>query len=560
MKLKQLACVQSSLLAKAPLLLAIVSACSGSVASQGDKPKDRGEDGSDDGATPAPAPEACVADPTEAGCEDSLSRSVVRRLTRSEYNHTVADLLGADIAPAGSFPAEEIVRGFNNNAEALSFPGLLAEQSIAASSGLAKLASGKAGEFAACAKTKLDAACGRQFISSFGKRAWRRPLSSAEVDRIANAFAAGDTPEEGLELAAQAILISAPFFYRVESTTNAPRKPSSWEMASRLSYLLWGSLPDDELFAAAEADKLKDAAQIAVQAQRLLNDPKAMRAFRSFNSQWFELNRIGVIAKDSKAFPAWNSDYPDLLKQSAEAFLDHVVSEGRVGDLFTANYVFVNDDLAPYYGLAKPGSSAFVKLNLNDDHRKGGLLTQGGILAAHAGFASTSPTFRGKFVREQFLCGVIPKAPPDVNVMIGAAEPGQTTREHYSEHIDNPQCSGCHSIMDPIGFAFEEFDAVGQHRTTEHDKPVDASGEAVGSDVGKFLGVSELGFKLAASVDARACIAAQWFRHSYGRLESAADADVLAQFESVLKGDGGFQALMKKTVEARPFMQVDANF
>lgn len=493
------------------------------------------------------------------GCAADTAKGAIRRLTRDEYNHTVADLLGVDTGPAGAFPAEEVVKGWNNNAAALSFPGLLAEQSVAVSGSLAKVAAQKAATFASCAAKTVDAACARSFIQGFGKRAWRRPLDGTEVDRLAGVFAQGADAQEGLELVAQAILISAPFHYRIEPTTTAPRKPSSWEMASRLSYLIWNSMPDEQLFAAAEADKLTSEAEVVAQAKRMLADPKSMRAFRSFNEQWFELPRVGLAAKDPKVFPSWDNAYAELLEHGAEVFLEHVVKEGKLGDLFTAPYVFANDALAPYYGVAKPGSSAFVKVTPDGGRRRAGLLTQGGILVGHAGFSSTSPTFRGKFIREQFLCGTIPQAPPQVNVMIGAAPPGQTTREHYSEHIDNPQCSGCHSLMDPIGFAFEEFDAAGIYRTTEHGKTIDASGDASDVDVGTFVGVNELGEKLARSEHVRACIATQWFRFAYGRLEAASDEETLASLKATVAGEGTFSALLMKTVAQKPFLEVAPN-
>lgn len=535
------------------MVTVLFGACAARINAEGDAPEGgSGGSSQNTGGTAGTSP--CSAG--DGTCSDAAEPSVIRRLTRSEYAFTIADLLGTNESVSGSFPAEEVVKGFNNNANALSFPGLLAEQSFTVTAQLAKAAVEKSSRFAACAQGTLDATCARQFIASFGKKAWRRPLSSAEVDKFLSVFTAAETPMLGLELASQSLLISAPFFYRIEQRGQGRTKPTSWEMASRLSYTLWASLPDDELFAAAEADKLRDRDDIVAQANRMMKDAKLVRAYRSYMSQWFDLPRISVAAKDPKVFPTWNTEYPALLRAGAEAFLDHVARQGKISDLFTAPFVFTNDTLAPYYGVAKPGSSAFVKVDLKDKTRASGMLTQGGILAGHAGFSSTSPTFRGKFVREQFLCGTIPKAPPNVNVMIGAADPTQTTREHYSEHIKNPQCVGCHSLMDPIGFAFEEFDAIGNRRTVENGKPIDATGDAVGVDVGKFEGVNQLGERLASSEDATRCLATQWFRFSFGRLESAEDDATLDGLTKVVRDEGTFAALMVATVQSSPFLEL----
>lgn len=483
---------------------------------------------------------------------------VMRRLTREEYDNTVSDMLGAPLTPAQSFPVEEKVKGFDNNGSALSFPGVLAEQSLAASAQLAKAAAAKASTWNSCASGGGSTDCARKVIEGFGRRAWRRPLAAEEIDRLMGVFEKGETFLEGIEMAAQSLLISVPFFYRVERVGDKARTATSWEMASRLSYLIWKSLPDEELFAAAADNKLTTEAQIAAQAQRMLSDGKAKRTFAAFNKQWLELSKISTAAKDPKTFPKWNNDYADLLRKGAEAFAAHVAAEGKVSDLFTAGYVFVNDDLAPYYGASKPGSTAFKKVELDDPKRRAGILTQGGMLASHSGFNSTSPTFTGRYIREQLLCGTLPPPPPDVNVMIGLAPPDQTTREHHTAHNNNPQCTGCHRLMDPIGFAFEEYDAMGQHRTTEHGKPIDATGEAVDTDLGKFTGVTELAQKLVNSDDAAACWAKQWFRFAFGRLETSGDEAAVQALKTSLRKEGTFRELLLQTTKSRLFAEVPA--
>ncbi|MCG5053584.1 MAG: DUF1592 domain-containing protein [Myxococcales bacterium] len=479
----------------------------------------------------------------------------MRRLTREEYDYTVSDLLGTKLTPARAFPREETVKGFDNNASQLSFPGQLAEQALSAAASLAQVALSKAGSIEPCASSETSEACGKKFIETFGRRAWRRPLTGPEVDRLMGVFALGDTFTEGLDLALQSLLISAPFLYRIETPAERPRPASSWDMASRLSYLLWKSMPDGELMDVAAADGLQSKASILAQAERMLKDPKAERTFAAFNAQLMELPRINTAAKDPKVFPKWDNDYPRLLRDSAEAFMAHVVKEGTFADLFTADFVFTNDQLSAYYGVDKPGTSEMTKVSLNDPKRSAGLLTQGGVIASHSGFTGTSPTFMGRWVRERLLCGTLPPPPPEVNVMIGPAPPNQTTREHHAAHNDNPDCVPCHRLMDPIGYAFEEYDAIGVHRTTENGKPVDPSGEAVDSDVGTFVGATQLGEKLAASTSAQSCLATQWFRYAQGRLEEASDKAALEGLLAAVRDTGTYKNLLLKTVQSAPFLQ-----
>lgn len=496
-----------------------------------------------------------------AVCSGATEGTIMRRLNRTEYNNTVRDLLQLESLPARAFPAEETVFGFDNNAKALSFPHLLAEQAASAARELASAAVKKAKSFAPCAAPNADAACARTFIENLGKRAWRRPLEAAEVARLEKVFAKGDGFEDGIGLAAQAMFISVPFFYRIEKgqggATAAATQATSFEMASRLSYLLWNTLPDEALFAEADKDALKTAAQIEAAAKRLLADARSRRTFETFNRQWLQLDPIGLAAKDPNKFPAWNNEYASLLRQSAFAMAADIAAKGKIGDLFTSASVFVNDDLAPYYGIDPPGSATMTKVQLSDASRRAGFLTQGGMLLSHAGFASTSPTFRGKFVREQFLCGVLPKPPPNVNVMIGPAPPDQTTREHYAQHIDNPNCAGCHKPMDPIGFAFEGYDAIGHPRNMENGKPIDATGDASDTDVGTFDGLTELGQRLAASNDVKACVARQWFRYAFGRAEDeTADEKTLAALTEAVTSANTYESLVLATVRAEGFREI----
>lgn len=501
---------------------------------------------------------------SEGSGEAAASPVVMRRLTRTEYNNTVRDLVGDDSAPGSIFPPEETVHGFDNNAEALTFPPVLADQALNVATRLAKDVAPRAEEFAPCASTAPDTACAETFIRAFGARAWRRPLTDDEVAGLLPVYEAGSSDgfERGVELTVQSILISAPFFYRVEVGDGTPVAgkpglvhPTSWEMASRLSYFLWGTMPDDALFDAAERGELGTPEEVLAQAERMLDDPRVHEAVANFHGQWLLVGGIGALDKDPEVFSTWETTTAELLLQETSTFLDHVAFEGGITDLFTAGYSFRNDALAAYYGAEPVGSDAFELVTSLAPERRGGILTQAGVLAQHAAFDQSSPTLRGMFVRERLLCGVLPPPPPDVDNTPAAPGPMQTTRERYEQHANDPSCVGCHRLMDPIGFGLEGYDGAGLFREEEAGMPVDARGEVIDSDVGPFEGGVELGQKLAQSEDVRACIARQWFRFAYGRDEDVdQDGPMLEQIAQVIAESNAYRELLLGLTQTDAFL------
>lgn len=497
--------------------------------------------------TPPPAADAPAAVGSDDACSATMGRSPMRRLTRVEYDNTIQDLLGDASKPAETFPEEEVSLGFDDNADALTVSPLLARGYMVASEQIAARAVAKLPTLLGCDPQKDGSdACAKSFIASFGKRAYRRPVDAALADALFRTFSAGRDAfgfEVGIQLTLQQMLQSPYFLYRVETgipVTGQPgvAKLDDWEIASRLSYLLWDSMPDDELFAAAADGKLSTKADVAAQARRMLASPRARDAVARFHVQWLDVTDPPED-KDRTAFPTWSPAIAALLQEETRQFTTRLVldDDGDLAALLGAPYSYMNADLAKFYGVTGPAGRDFEKIALDGAHRNG-VLTQGSVLAVHAHPDQTSPVLRGKFVREQLLCGRLPPPPPNVATNIPTPDPHLTTRERFDQHRKDPACAGCHDLMDPIGYGLETFDAAGLFRTTESGKPIDASGEVTGSDVGAFRDAADLAKKLGASEDVRACVATQWFRYAYGREESDADACSRDALEAAFAASG----------------------
>ncbi len=459
----------------------------------------------------------------------------IRRLTRFEYNATVRDLLGDTTEPAKNFPSEEESYGFTNNANVMGVTPVLAEQYLAAAEQLAARAVTRPELFPVCnVGARGEAACGRAFIEKFGMRAFRRPLTVDEVNDFQLVFADGlaQTGDYGggIRFVVAAMLQSPDFLYRIEFGEADPSANvvplGGYELASRLSYLFWGSMPDDVLFEAAAAGELSTKEQIEAQARRMLKDPRAERMVAHFHNEWLGLGRVSGILKDVTVYPEFSTELRDDLMKETDAFLKEVFwRDGTLESFFSAPYTFVNDRLAALYGLPAPAGSGFVKVDTTSAHRLG-FLTQGSFLALNAKANQPSPIHRGKFVREKLLCNLLPPPPNNIVIKPPEVKPGSTSRERFEQHTKDGTCRQCHQLMDPIGFGFENYDGVGKYRTEEAGKPVDATGEFIKTtDLdGPFVGVPELAKKLGTSEQVADCVVTQWFRFGYGRTETNEDA------------------------------------
>lgn len=470
----------------------------------------------------------------------------IRRLTPFELDNTLLELLGDDTHPASSLP-EEGGSGFDNNAEVGAVSRLVAQKYMQLSEDVAVRATQDVPGLLGCA-TADDADCLRAFVESFGRRAWRRPLEGDEVDAMVALY--DDTRLDFDEATSTGVLLQAflqsPFFlYRVELTgveaADGDAVPlDGYEMATRLSYLLWGSMPDDALFAAAEAGALSTPEEIEAQARRMLEDPRSLRATLHFYEQWLLYRNLDVLAKDTDVFPAFTPEIAALQRQEVEAFIGDVLrGDGSLETLLTADYTFVNDELAAFYGLEGTFGPGFEKVNLPG--RASGIVTQGGVMSVFAKPNQTSPVARGLYVREHLLCQ-IPPPPPD-NVDLRPPEPseGATTRERYAQHSEDPACAGCHALMDRIGFGLENYDGIGRWRDEENGATIDASGSIAqaGLEDENFDGPVQLGERLVLSASMQECVAQQWFRYAYGRTESEeVDACTLEQVHERFEASG----------------------
>ncbi len=459
--------------------------------------------------------------------------SPIRRMTHAEYDATVRDLLGDDTQPGKDFVIEEEALGFDNQATSLTVTQLLAEQYMKAAEDIAERAVVDLPKLLGCDPVKAGDACVTPWISAFGKRAFRRPLGDDEASALLELYHWGKSEVDvatGIEVVLEAILQSPHFLYRVELGTPDPVANdvvplNDYEMASRLSYLLWGTMPDTTLFGAADRGELHEASQIEDQARRMLGDPRARSAVARFHLEWLGLTHIEEMNKDAAVYPEFYGDLRPLYRDEAVAMLDHVVFDGTasIDELFTAPYTFMNAELANFFGVSGPTGEAFVKVTPTAP--RAGLLTLPAVLATYAKQNQSSPVHRGKFVRERLLCQLLPPPPNDIKIEAPDVDPNATTREKFAEHAENPACAGCHQKMDPIGFGLENYDGIGRYRDLDHGLPVDASGtiiDTVDAD-GDFDGALELGKRLAESVEVRQCIATQWFRFGYGRAEKQED-------------------------------------
>ncbi len=516
----------------------------------------------------------------ERAVNDTVAKSLcvvdtpIRRLTGFEYNRTVRDLLGDTSNPADVLPPEEEVAGFNNQAAALTSSDLLIEQYMKVAEDVSARAVGDMEALIPNCDPDLDGndACASSFIQDFGKRVFRRPLSQSELERFMGVFdwAIADADlgrfEDGIEVVLQVMLQSPSFLYRPELGDETPIEGdvvpfTSWEMATKLSYMLWNTMPDDALFAAAEADELQTKEQISAQATRMLEDEKARDLVRNFHTQWLQLTHLDSVTKDTGVYPAYRSSLRGLWKQEIQTFVEQVVLEGdgSLETLLTADYAFMNEELASFYGddvLDSVSGPEFRQVQV-DPERRAGLLTSAGLMATHANLNQSSPVFRGKFVREQLMCNTLPLPPNDLVIEPPQLDPNKTTKEQFEEIGANPACAGCHTLMNPIGFVFEHYDGIGLWRDQQSGKNIDATGEVVQTDDidGDYDGAVELASALAGSTQVRECVSSQWFRFAYNRTVTTEDSCSVEQLNDVFRASGfNIKALLVALTQTNAFL------
>ena len=346
--------------------------------------------------------------------------------------------------------------------------------------------------------------CAKRILSTLMRRAYRRPVNDTDLEkplqfyREARAQAGPNSGfDAGIEMALSAILVSPRFLFRVEQDPDgiAPHtayRISGVDLASRLSFFLWSSIPDDELLDAAIRGELSKPAVLEQQVKRMLADPRSSSLVSNFASQWLYLRNLASIRPDMRLFPDFDDNLRQAFRRETELFFESIVREDRsVLGLLKADYTFLNERLAKHYGIPNIYGSRFRRVSLGEDSKRGGLLRHGSILTVTSYATRTSPVIRGKWVLDNIL-GIPPPPPlPNVPALKDKTIAGHlSVRERLAEHRDNPVCASCHNLMDPVGFPLENFDAVGRWRTADGPSPIDASGAL--PDGSKFAGVSGL--------------------------------------------------------------------
>jgi Protein of unknown function (DUF1592)/Protein of unknown function (DUF1588)/Protein of unknown function (DUF1595)/Protein of unknown function (DUF1587)/Protein of unknown function (DUF1585) len=505
---------------------------------------------------------------TNDACAEAREQGVVpamSRLTHRQYANTVRSLLGTRTDPTATFAADNPVGGYRNNAAALSVSDALGKRYRLAAESLAAEAvattTAKA-RIVPCATT--DTACADQFITQFGQRAFRRPLTPTEKARFLALFASGDALydasegtafDRGVRVVVEAMLQSPKFLYRTDASTGVL---SDFEVATHLSYLLWNDMPDAPLFQAASTGALKTLTQIDAHMDRMLADERAADALSDFHSQWLQMERYGNLQPDPAVFPNFSRDIgPDLKEENRRFVTDIVITQGKgLKALLTTPVTYVNAKTAKLYGVAGTFDEATMTRVDLDATQRAGLLTHVGFLASFAHTNATAPILRGVFVQRQILCNQIPPPSFAVDPVLPA---GQTMRERVTVHTSASACAACHHTMiNPTGFAFENYDAAGQYQATDNGIPVDASGEVVSPSGERlpFNNAVEFSAKLASDASVQACYAKNWLRYAYAREDGQGDACAIQTIQRSMAADENYsvKSLLRDLVHSRAFL------
>jgi hypothetical protein len=459
------------------------------------------------------ADEDCTRLATDGTQSNYLGHVMSRRLSRAEYNNTIRDLIGLDLRPADVFPSDGSGgEGFDNVGDTLFVSSVQLENYLTAATEVldAALAAGMSnGETDASPRERILVAApsdhlspreaAAQIVREFAERAFRRPVQHGEVERLLTMFDRGANRGDGFEasvkLALTAVLISPNFLFLVEQEPEAEGvyRLGHYELASRLSYFLWASMPDEELLALAAEERLYDKDVMRSQVLRMLADPKARGFADSFATQWLGIGSLGQTVKpDPERFPQFDAELAVDMRAEAVGLVETILREDRsVLELLDCDYSLLNDRLAAHYGLPPVEGGELRRVPL-EDRRRGGVVGLGAVLTNTSFPLRTSPVLRGKWVLEQLLGAHIPPPPPDAGVLPedDRTHAGLTLREQLEAHRTKPECAACHQRMDPLGFGLESFDAIGRWRHHSNGAKIDASGELPSGEA--FTGPAEL--------------------------------------------------------------------
>lgn len=410
------------------------------------------------------------------------------------------------------------------------------------------------------------ASVAKTVVRNFASRAFRRPATDDEVTKLLGlvslAEKEGDSWERGIQLACQAVLVSPHFLFKVELDPESGKSSgpayavSDYELATRLSYFLWSSLPDEELLKVAKAGTLRKFGTLDLQVKRMLKDERSQALIENFAGQWLQLRMLSQIKPDPKRFSTFTPELAADMRIETEKFLAHVIREDKsLMDLLDANYTFVNERLAKHYGLPDVTGDEFRKVSLMDGKR-GGLLGQASILTVTSNPTRTSPVKRGKWIMENLLDSPPPTPPPGVPELDDAKQKlTGSLRQRMEQHRENPACASCHQRMDPLGFGLENYDAIGAWREKDEDFVIDASGELPGGETFKSPGELRAILK-KREADFRTCVTKKLLTYALGRgVEFEDQCTVTAIASGVAKQNNKFSALVLEIVRSDAFQK-----
>lgn len=494
----------------------------------------------------------------------------LRRITDAQWRATVDDLLGPGASDGVDYPEALYRRGYRTDAVLgeVSRDGAVALAEAAATVAERSVPASPDALLGCAPTTAPDDACVSGWIDDFGARAFRRPLSTEEQTSLRALYAdlvgvEALSTRDAVIGVVEAVLASPELNYLSTDATSSDGAAyvlDDFAVAERMSFFLWNEPPDAALRTAATEGRLHTPEDIEVEARRMVEDPRAVAMLSGFVEDWLELHRVRAMTKDPATFPAWASGLRDSVVSEHEAFVAEVMAgDGRLATLLTADFAVADANLAAVYGTGEG------RVALGDERR--GILNLTGFLAGHAGSTESAPVLRGVTVIRQLLCQEM-ELPVGVNVTSPAADPTRTTRERFTAHRAEPACGRCHDRIDPLGFAFEDFDAIGQHRDVdENGHTIDATASIrSGAFDAEVDGGASLSEALAASPVVRDCFARQVFTYAEGRVlgetvvEEAADACAVEQVaERFATADGDLRELLVAIVTSDAFLRRRAN-
>lgn len=530
---------------------------------------------------------ASLTDDQVRQAEDRIARAeqrrlrslTVRRLTHSQYNHTVRDLLGDQTQPANGFPKEDFVRGFKNQLEGQGISPLLAEAYGKAAERLA-LGAFRGGDHRELIPSKTgsltDASRAEAFVRQFGLKAFRRPLTDREARLYQDLCLqeVGRTGDflDGAKIVVETMLLSPHFLFRVERGPDGSFE--QYEIASRLSYFIWDTMPSAEMFNAAEEGAFSTVEQIEAQARRMLEDPRAKRSMEQFLAQWLRFDRVLTATRDRRRYRQFNAEISAAMLEETRRLFNHLVWEDEnFMEFYTADYTYLSTTLAQLYGLPEPVEE-FARVDYPKESGRSGVLGHGSFLVVTSKPAETSPTERGLFIRNHFLGQEVPAPPPGVNTTLPeiAEDRPMTNRQRLELHLNSESCSSCHRLIDPIGLGFEQYDAIGVFRegftlqfgggrrggagANNIELDLDPSGYIQGIEGSQFSSPKELGRILAENEACQRCVVKQLFRYAFGREETADDRPMIdATFGRFRDSGFRFRELIVAIVTSNLFLQ-----